>query len=264
MKTQKEDKEMGDKYFNFAGLFGNIKNNAIFILEFVGIMVAMIAIAFVVDMLIKKKKGIKEPLFTTRKIAVVGLFAAISGVLMSFEIPIPGIVFFYKFELGDLPALICGFAFGPFYGALAIFIKILVKLVITSTGTAFVGELGNFIISCSFVLPATIIYWLKKSKKSALIGCIAGAVTMVVCGALINQFYLIPSFLKLFFGGNADALLGAAQGSNKYATSMIMIVVLGAIPINVLKSVANSIICLLIYKPLSPIWKSTAKAKESE
>lgn len=253
---------MGEKYFNFAGLFNSVKDNAIFMLEFVGIMVAMLVIAFVIDMLIKKKKGIKEPVFTTRKIAVVGLFAAISGVLMSFEIPIPGVVFFYKFELGDLPALICGFAFGPFYGALAIFIKILVKLVITSTGTAFVGELGNFIISSSFVLPATIIYWLKKSKKSALIGCIVGAVTMIICGALINQFYLIPAFLKLFFGGNVEALLGAAAGSNKYATSLFMIVLLGAVPINVLKSLANSVICLLIYKPLSPIWKATAKKDE--
>lgn len=258
----KEDKKMFEGMFNFADLFGKLKDNVLFMVQFVGIMVAIMAVSYIVTFLIKKKNGVTEKTFSTRKIAVIGLFAAISGVLMSFELSVPLIPFFYKFEMGDLPALICGFAFGPFEGVLVIFLKILVKLVIRSTSTAFVGELGNFIISCSFVLPATIIYWLKKSKKTALIGCIVGGLVMVFCGALINQFYLVPSFLKMFFGGNVEALVGAAAGSNKYVTSPTLIVVFGAIPINILKSIANSVVCLLLYKPLSPIWKSTAKKEK--
>ena len=54
------------------------------------------------------------------------------------------------------------------------FCKIILKLLFKGTSTAFVGDLANFIIGCSFLLPASIIYLFRKNKKNAIIGCVVG------------------------------------------------------------------------------------------
>lgn len=76
---------------------------------------------------------------------------------MLFEVVVPFAPSFYKIDLSELPVLICGFAFGPVAGILTEFVKIIVKLLFKPTSTAFVGELANFCVGCSMILPATII-----------------------------------------------------------------------------------------------------------
>ena len=152
---------------NLTKFVETVKSDVLFALEFLGIMVAIFLIALIAEKLIRKKNGEKEKILSTRKVAVVGMFSAIAGVLMAVEIPLPGLIpDFYKFEIGDLPGIICGFAYGPVAGVLVEMFKVLIKvLIFRPTSTAFVGELANFIIGCSLVLPATIVYWMKKTKK---------------------------------------------------------------------------------------------------
>ena len=45
------------------------------------------------------------------------------------------------------------------------FLKIVLKLIMRSTSTAFVGELANFVVGCSFIIPATIMYQFNKKRK---------------------------------------------------------------------------------------------------
>lgn len=44
-------------------------------------------------------------------------------------------------------------------------VKILVKLLLKPTSTGFVGEFVNIVIGCSMVVPAGMIYRLRKTKK---------------------------------------------------------------------------------------------------
>ena len=78
------------------------------------------------------------------------------------------------------------------------FLKIFLKLLIKGTSTAFVGELANFVVGIMLILPASIIYHIKKSRKSALIGMGAGIVLMTVFGTIFNAVYLLPTFAALF------------------------------------------------------------------
>ena len=87
---------------------------------------------------------------------------------MLLEIPMPFAPSFYKIDPSELPVLICGFAFGPVAGVLTEFIKIIIKLFFKPTSTAFVGELANFCVGCSMILPATIIYHAKKKDNSSV------------------------------------------------------------------------------------------------
>ena len=127
------------------------------------------------------------------------------------------------------------------------FLKILIKLFLKSTSTAFVGDLANFIIGCTMILPATIIYHVKKTKKSAIISCVVGTLGMTVFGTAFNAIYLIPAFAKLY-GMDLNVINASISG-------IISFVVICVAPINLIKGTVISILTNLIYKPLSPIIK---------
>ena len=110
---------------------------------------------------------------SVRTTVKIGMLAAISVVLMLFEIPLPFAPSFYEIDFSEVPVLIGAFAMGPVAGAAIELVKILLNLVITGTDTAGVGELANFIIGCSLCLPAAIVYKRKKTRKGAMIGMAA-------------------------------------------------------------------------------------------
>ncbi|MBP5299426.1 MAG: ECF transporter S component, partial [Lachnospiraceae bacterium] len=134
-------------------LFSTVAENLLYVLSFLLIILAMFVIAYVVEKAAKKKFGDTERILTTRKVAVCGVFSAIAAVLMLLEIPLFFAPSFYKLDLSELPILIGSFAFGPVAGVMMEFVKIVLKVFIKGTSTAFVGELANFAVECSFIMP---------------------------------------------------------------------------------------------------------------
>lgn len=240
----------------FNGLGSALAENLIFVLEFLLLVAALFAIAYVVEKVVRKKEGNNERILNTRTIAVVGIFSAISGVLMLFEIPLPFAPSFYKLDFSEIPALIGTFAFGPVAGVMIEFLKIVLKLVMKGTSTAFVGELANFAVGCSFILPASIIYLVKKNKVTALIGCIVGTVILTVVGTSFNAIYLLPKFAQLF-GMPLDVIIGMGTEINAKITSVSTFVFYAVAPLNIIKGTLVSIVTLLVYKKLSPIIKKS-------
>ena len=159
-------------------LGSKVADNMLFVAEFAGLVFVIFLIAYLVEKRIHLKNHDTERILSTRKIALVGLFAAVSAVLMVLEVPVPFAPPFYKIDLSELPILIITFAFGPVAGVMTEFIKILLKLIMKSTSTAFVGELANFSVGCTLILPAGIIYLSRKTKKMALIACVTGTLCM--------------------------------------------------------------------------------------
>ena len=151
------------------GLWSTIVDNAVFVLEVVLIAAALVAVAYGAEKYLKKKNGDTERVLSTRKLAMIGVFSAIAVVLHIFDFPVFFAPEFYKLDFSEIPALIGAFAFGPVAGVMIEFCKIVLKLFIKGTSTAFVGDLANFAVGCSFILPASIIYMFKKSKKNAII-----------------------------------------------------------------------------------------------
>ena len=149
-------------------LGSKVADNMLFVAEFAGLVFVIFLIAYLVEKRIHLKNHDTERILSTRKIALVGLFAAVSAVLMVLEVPVPFAPPFYKIDLSELPILSITFAFGPVAGVMTEFIKILLKLIMKSTSTAFVGELANFSVGCTLILPAGIIYLRRKTKKMAL------------------------------------------------------------------------------------------------
>ena len=253
-------KRRGKVRFYMSKFFSNIVENAVFVVEFVAIVAALILLAVLVEKLIQKKNGAAEKILTTRKIAMIGMFSAVAGIFMLIEFPMPFAPSFYKLDPSELPVLICGFAFGPVAGVVTEFIKIIIKLFFKPTSTAFVGELANFCVGCSFVLPATIIYHVKKNKITALAGCVVGTIVLTLFGTSFNAVYLLPTFATLY-GMPLEALIGMGTKINPNVTNVFTFVAFCVAPLNLIKGAAISVLTFVLYKPLSPILKSAYEAK---
>lgn len=239
-------------------LLQTVMENAIFVAEFIGIVAALVVLAYCMEKIAKKKSGSKERILSTRKIAIIGMFSAIAAVLMVLEFPLPFAPSFYGMDFSELPALIGTFAFGPVAGVLIEFCKIVLKILFKPTSTAFVGELANFAVGCSFLLPASCVYLFHKTKKNALIGSIAGTLCMTVFGTAFNAVYLLPKFAQLF-GMPLDAIIGMGTAVNPAIDSITTLVVFAVAPLNLLKGGLVSVITMLIYKKISPIIKEGTK-----
>lgn len=248
---------------HFTKLGTAFSKNVGFVLSFLGIIVALFLVAYGLEKLAQKRRGVNEKVFTTRKMAIVGMFSAIATILMMIEIPMPFAPTFYKLDFSELPIMVGTFAFGPAAGVMMEFIKILLKLLIKGTSTAFVGELANFAVGCSFVITASVIYDFKKNKKAAIIACISGTLVLTVFGTAFNALYLLPAFAKLY-GMPLEAILAMGAEVNKLCNpeSIVSFVIVCVAPLNLIKGLANSVIVLLVYKPLSPIIKGNPDASK--
>ena len=239
------------------GLFQSVAENAVFVLEFILIVAAIFLVALFLEKAAQKKRGVNEPVFTTRKVAMIGMFSAIALILFLFEFPLPFAPSFYELDFSEIPVLVGTFAFGPAAGVMIEFLKILLKLFIKGTSTAFVGDLANFVVGCSLILPASVIYAFHKSKKNALLGCVAGTLILTVFGTAFNAVYLLPAFSKLYHMP-LESILAMGKEVNPLMTegSIVSFVVACVAPMNLIKGAADSIVTMLIYKPLSPIIKA--------
>lgn len=189
-----------------------------------------------------------------RMMVQVAMLAAVSVILMLFEIPLPFAPAFYEIDFSEVPVLVGCFAMGPLAGVLIEFLKILLNFAVNGTTTAGVGEVANFLIGCSFVLPAAWIYKKNRSKKSAVIGMVIGVVFMTAVGCFLNAFILLPTYAKAF-DMPIDALVGMGTAINGNITNLTTFVLFAVVPFNLLKGILVSVIVLLIYKKISPILK---------
>ena len=190
---------------------------------------------------------------TTHNLTVAAMLSAVAFILMFIEFPIPMLIpAFIKMDFSDLPALLGAFALGPVYGVIISFMKNLLHIVIKGTSTACVGELSNFILGAIFSAVAGYIYKHHKSRKTAIIGAVAGAVAMGVLSVPSNYFVVYPAYVQ-FYHMPLEAILGMYQAILPSADSLIKCLILFNLPFTLVKGLLDAVLCMVIYKPLSPI-----------
>lgn len=241
------------------GLLQSIQENLVFLAEFLAVVCGLLLAAYSAEKWAKKVSGDRERVLSTRKVAFIGVFSAIAAVLMLFDFPVPFAPPFYKMDFSEIPALVGTFAYGPVAGVMIELCKTILKLLMKGTTTAFVGDLANFSVGCSFLLPASFFYLLKKTRTNALIGCAAGTLVMTVFGTAFNAVYLLPKFAELY-GMPLEAIIGMGASINPAIRDVTSFVAMAVAPLNLLKGVSVSVVTLLIYKKLSPVLKTGAFA----
>ncbi|WP_353893392.1 ECF transporter S component [Proteinivorax hydrogeniformans] len=169
----------------------------------------------------------------TNFLVKLSLLAAISYLLTFIRMPLPFFPEFLKIDIAELPALIAGFAFGPIAGVIVVLLRNILDF-LTKTSTGGVGELSNFIVGSSFVVTASAIYKLNKSKRNAVLGVVLATVVMACIGLLSNKFIILPLW-----------------GMPVEWSFLLTIIV----PFNLIKGALNSLVAILIYKNVSRILK---------
>ncbi len=200
----------------------------------------------------------KVKVLSARGITVISLLSALATVLMFIEIPLWFAPSFYKIDLSEVPVLIGTFTLGPVAGVLIELIKNLLHIVLKGTESAFVGELANFILGCSLVIPSSLIYLKTKTKKSAMLGLAVGTLCFILAGCVLNAYLLLPTYAKLF-NMPIDALVAMGTAVNPKITSLTGFIFMAVAPFNLLKGVLVSIVTILLYKQVSPIIKGFHK-----
>ena len=180
---------------------------------------------------------------------MIAMLGTLSALLMLWELPLtfvaPG---FYKLDFSEIPVMIGTFALGPAAGVLTEAVKILVKLVIKPTSTGGVGELANFIIGCSMVIPAGILYLRKKTRKTAYFSLGMGTVCMAAVGVVVNALVLLPFYSKFM---PLEQIIAAGQAIFPSVDSVWTFVLYCVAPFNLIKGAAVSLLTALLYKRVS-------------
>ena len=220
------------------------KENAVFLLTCLGIFAVLVLVSWAAQHFLIRERRELSP---ARRVSYIAMFAAIASVLMLIEIPLFFAPPFYKIDLSEIPILICTFYLGPVAGVVCELLKILLKLLMKGTTTAFVGDFANFFVGCALVLPASIVYHVKKSRKSAIVGLVIGTLVMTVFGSFFNGVYLLPKFSQLY-GMPLEAIIAMGTEVNGAIHSVSTLVLFAVVPFNVLKGIVVSFVTLILYK----------------
>ena len=233
------------------------KDNISFILVSLVMVVVVYFIAFGCEKIIEKKNGIKFSSEKTKinKLVIMAMFSAVAAVLMYVEFPITFIApSFYEMDLSEVPVMIGSFMLGPCAGVIMEAVKVLLKLVLKGTSTAFVGDFANFILGCALVVPASVVYHTKKTKKRAVIGLVTGGIVLIVSGVFLNALYLLPKYSQLY-GMPVETFIKMGAAINPAISNIFTFVILAVAPFNLIKATVVGVITMLLYKYLSRLIK---------
>lgn len=193
--------------------------------------------------------------FSSTRIASIALFSALSGILYVFGFPISAAFpSFLELNFSDIPALIGTFALGPVSGAVIVVLKVLIKLAIKGTTTAFVGDAADLLIGLAFVLPAGMIYRRHRTFRGALVSLLVGSLSSTAVAVLFNWLILVPFYVEFFFGGDWNLLVGvmtplfpACTKENFYAFYLWV----SCLPFNLMRCLIAVLVTLPVYKRIS-------------
>ena len=165
----------------------------------------------------------------TRQLVTMALMCAI-GVLLSFvEFPLlPGVTWL-KYDASAMPAMVCGFAFGPGAGLAVGIVGAIIHGILMAD---FSGAIMNILVVTGFILPAALVYRRKRTFKSGVVGLVLSAVAATIM-AIVGNLIITPMWLGVPF----DAVV-----------AMILPILT---PFNLIKAALNAVLTLIVYKSIS-------------
>ena len=191
-----------------------------------------------------------KSIYRTRKMAVCAMLGAVSAVLMFSGFNVPFMPSFIKLDFSELPALMAAYSYGPMRSVAVCGIKNILNLPFTRTGG--VGEFANFVLGCMLTVPAGLVYRHIHSKTGAVTGAALGTIIMAVGSVAVNYFIVYPVYTVFM---PTETILGMYRAINPNIENLMQALVMFNMPFTLLKGGLNTLMAVLIYKPLSPVLK---------
>ncbi len=178
-----------------------------------------------------KRARFRKKYFSASAIAKIAMFAALAFAVSYLEFPIFPAASFLQMDFSCVFVLLGGFMFGPVAAVIISGVKECLRLF--TTGTGGVGELANFIVTFSFVIVPTLVYRFRKGLPVVVLTLAVGCFLQVGVSLLANRYINFP-----FFMGE-----GAAENFSRLWWYVLLF--------NLIKSVAISLVTVLLYKRIS-------------
>jgi len=174
---------------------------------------------------------------SVNKMVKMSVLTALSIVLIILiRFPIIPSASFLVYEPADVPILIGTFIFGPIAGLVITFMVALIQAILLNPNGGWVGFIMHLIATGTLVLVAGIIYKRIHSIKGAILGLLAGCISMTLIMIPANYFFVVN-----FYGMSFQAVTAYIYSA--------------AIPFNLIKSFVNSFIVLLVYKHIGRVFR---------
>ena len=186
----------------------------------------------------------------TQVFVLTAMLAAVAGVLMSFEFPLPMMPPFYKIDFSDVPSIIATFLLGPASGLVIEVVKILIKLLTVGTTTMFVGEFANLLGTLLFILPLWAIFKRLGADRRAAIAALGVSLPLrIAFSCALNAFITLPLYAKAM-GIPLDEVILTVGAVNPLIRNLPLFLVLATAPFNLIKLLLNYVIGCLLYDRL--------------
>lgn len=198
------------------------------------------------------KKNAKR--FDVRRLVFTALMAALSIVLaelLKFKVPV--MPSFMSFDFSDVPAMLAALTMGPVSGVFVCLIKNVFGCFTTSTMC--VGELSNFILSISLVLPAGLIAHRSEKLSRVVIGCVIGVIVMALMSIPSNYFMVFPAYINIA-KFPLEVIIGYYKEILPSVNSLMDCLVIFNVPFTFVKGACAAVVSIILYKKLRPIFNS--------
>lgn len=172
-----------------------------------------------------------------KRLTIIALFCAMAFIV---SVILPIKVMFLTLDFKDTISAICGMFFGPVAGLFCAVVVPFIEFLYSDTGVY--GLIMNLLSSLAFVGVSTLIYRHKKTIAGAIIG-LGTAVFTTVAVMLVANLFITPYYM------------GVSQ------EAVIELIPKVIFPFNLVKSILNASITMLIYKPISKILKRMGLSK---
>lgn len=167
--------------------------------------------------------------WSTKQLVTMALMCAIASLLSFIQIPlIPGVTFL-TYDPSLMPAMVCGFAFGPGAGVIVGAVAAVIHGLILGE---WVGSLMNICATAFFVLPAALLY-----RKHRTYGVAIGGLVLSTVVATLGAIAANLTIGVAFWYGTPDAI--------------IPLILPALVPFNLAKSALNAVLTLVVYKAVS-------------
>ena len=182
------------------------------------------------------------------RLAGTAILTAMASALMYYEMPLPFMPPFLKFDFSEIPVLMGSFALGPVFGVISELLKNLIHLPMSQT--AGIGEMSNFITGSIYVLTAGLIYNKMHSKPGIIVSSAVATIVLALVGIPLNAYVTLPLYATVL-GFSTEAIVGMSQAVNPLITSKWSLIMWGFVPFNLFKGIVVGIITFLVSLPLS-------------
>lgn len=175
-----------------------------------------------------------------KKISVTAILSAVAYLCMFlFRFKVS----FLTFDFKDAVLAVISFLYGPLYGVFSSLVVALVEFVSVSD-TGIYGLIMNFISSAAFSGVCGLFYKYRRTLSGAVLGSLIATLCMTAV-MLVANIFITPFYM----GVDRSVVIGMIP-------SLLL-------PFNLIKGIINAAITMIIYKPITGVFKKTGLAVSS-